>query len=120
AAAQPARFLDELSTLGNNTIAEFYQERAFSASVMTANHFPLLPATLADLGGSDRSANAELVRRLLRGEERGPQRDAVLLNTAAALFIAGAARTMLAGWELAGDVIDSGQALRKLEELRNT
>jgi anthranilate phosphoribosyltransferase len=72
---------------------------------------------LADLAGSDRQANAEIVRRLLRGGERGPKRDAVLLNAAAALFVAGAARTMLAGWELADEVLNSGQALRKLEEL---
>jgi len=56
---------------------------------------------------------------LLGGAERGPKRDAVLLNAAAALFVAGGARTLLAGWELADGVLNSGQALRKLEELRS-
>src|SRR6185503_12436657 len=63
--------LDELSTLGENAIAEFYQERGFSASILALNELPLQPATLADLAGSDARANAEIVRRLLAGDERG-------------------------------------------------
>jgi thiazole synthase len=43
--------------------------------------------------------------------------DAVLLNTAAALFVAGRTRALLEGWELAADLIDSGQAAKKLKEL---
>lgn len=110
--------LDELSTLGENTIAEFYQERGFISSVMKPDNFPLQPATLADLIGGDRHANAEIVRRILEGEDRGPKRDAVLLNAAAALFVAGQARTLTAGWELAAEIIDSGRAEAKLTELR--
>jgi hypothetical protein len=41
--------LDELSTLGTNYVAEFYQDRGFSASSGSASDFPLIPATLADL-----------------------------------------------------------------------
>jgi anthranilate phosphoribosyltransferase len=54
---------------------------------------------------------------VLRGEERGPKRDAVLLNAAAALFVAGQARSLAEGWDLAAVVLDSGQALRKLQAL---
>jgi anthranilate phosphoribosyltransferase len=110
-------YLDELSTLGPNSIAEFYQERGFSTSVLNTDQFPLRSAVLCDLAGGDRQANAEIVRRLLRGEERGPKRDAILLNAATALFVAGRARTMLSGWELGSDIIDSGQALKKLQSL---
>ena len=110
-------WLDELSTLGDNTVAEFYQERGFSSSVMSPAHFPLQPAVLADLAGGDRQTNAEIVRRLLRGEERGPKRDVVLLNAAAALFVAGKARSVGDGWDLAAEVIDSGKAHAKLLEL---
>ena len=109
--------LDELSTLGVNTVAEFYQDHGFHTSEMDPAQFPLQPATLADLAGGDRAANAEIVRRLLHGDERGPKRDAVLLNAAAALFVAGRARTLTDGWALAGDLIDRGTARRKLEEL---
>ena len=83
---ESGNYLDELSTLGANHVAEFYQERGFSASpVLSPENFPLQPATLADLRGGDKFVNAEIIRRILRGEERGPKRDAVLLNAGAAL-----------------------------------
>jgi len=110
-------FLDELSTLGENTVAEFYQESGFNASILATDHFQLQRATLEDLAGSDRQSNAQIVRRLLEGQDRGPKRDAVLLNTAAALMVAGRARTITAGWDFAAGVIDSGDARRKLEAL---
>ncbi|HEY9508538.1 MAG TPA: anthranilate phosphoribosyltransferase [Verrucomicrobiae bacterium] len=111
------RFLDELSTLGNNTIAEFYQERGFTASVLAPGDFPLQSATLGDLAGGSREDNAEIVRRLLRGDDQGPRRDAILLNTAAALFVAEKTKSLSEGWSLAERLIDSGQAWKKLNEL---
>ena len=109
--------LDELSTLGATHIAEFYQARGFSTSVLSPENFPLQPATLADLRGGDKFVNAEIIRRILRGDERGPKRDAVLLNAGAALLVAGKTRSVAAGWELAGETIDSGRAGKKLTEL---
>ena len=116
-AAGPAAYLDELSTLGDNTIAEFYQERGFATSTLDPKQFPLQPATLADLIGGDRDTNAEIIRQILRGDDSGPKRDAVLLNAGAALFVAGSARSISEGWELAAAVITSGKAQAKLEEL---
>jgi len=110
-------FLDELSTLGGNTIAEFYQDRGFSVSALPAESFALSLARLSDLAGGDRAANARTVRELLAGRERGPKRDAVLLNAGAALFVAAKTRSMHEAIQLASEVIDSGQALAKLEEL---
>jgi anthranilate phosphoribosyltransferase len=110
-------FLDELSTLGENTIAEFYQERGFTVSAALPDHFPLQPASLADLLGGDKIANAKIVREILSGRERGPKRDAVLLNAAAALFVAGRTKSQAEGWELAGETIDGGRAMAKLAEL---
>ncbi len=109
--------LDELSTLGTSQIAEFYQERGFSVSSLSPEIFPRQPATLADLRGGDKVVNAEIIRRIFRGEERGPKRDAVLLNSAAALFVAGKTKSLAEGWKLAGQVIDRGHANAKLEEL---
>lgn len=110
-------YLDELSTLGPNTIAEFYQERGFATSVLSPEQFPVQPAKLADLIGGDCKTNAEIVRRILRGEERGPKLDAVLLNAAAALFIAGKTESLVEGWDLAAEIIDDGRANAKLAEL---
>jgi len=114
---QSAIFLDELSTLGPNTIAEFYQERGFAISTLSPGNFPLRPATLADLRGGDKIVNAEIVRRILLGDERGPKRDAVLLNAGAALFVAGKTKSLAVGWTLAAETIDSGKAGEKLAEL---
>jgi anthranilate phosphoribosyltransferase len=110
-------FLDELSTLGENTIAEFYQERGFTVSTTLPEQFPLQPATLEDLLGGDKFQNAEIVRRILHGEERGPKRDAVLLNAGAALFVAGKSKSLIEGWELAEETIDFRKAEKKLAEL---
>ncbi len=110
-------WLDELSTLGENTVAEFYQDFGFSASTISPAHFPVLPAALADLTGGDCEANAEIIRRLLRNEDRGPKRDAVLLNAGAALFVAGKTKSVSEGWELAAELLVSGGAKAKLDEL---
>jgi anthranilate phosphoribosyltransferase len=116
-AGETIAHLDELSTLGDNCVAEFYQERGFSVSTLSPRNFPVQPAELADLAGGDRRANAEIVRRLLRGEDQGPKRDAVLLNSAAALFVAEKASSLTEGWELGEELVDSGRAMAKLEEL---
>ena len=110
-------FLDELSTLGASQVAEFYQERGFTVSTTRPEQFPLQPATLADLLGGDKMANAKIVREILSGQERGPKRDTVLLNAAAALFVAGKTKSLAEGWDLAAETIDRGRARSKLAEL---
>lgn len=111
------KHLDELSTLGANEVAEFYQERGFTTSRLTLENFPLQPATLADLRGGDRLVNAMIIRNILHGKERGPKRDAVLINASAGLFVAGKARSLVEAWDVAAETIDSGKAAAKLEEL---
>jgi anthranilate phosphoribosyltransferase len=113
------RYLDELSSLGSTTLAEFYQANGLSCSELPIDGFPLQRAALADLHGGDREVNARIIRMILSGEDHGPKREAVLLNSAAALFVAGQARSLIEGWDLAARVIDSGQAWRKFEELRS-
>src|SRR5262249_53443946 len=73
-------YLDELSTVGSNTICEFYQERGFAASRLSLEHFPIQPASLRELGGGSKEENAEIVRGLLSRKDKGPRRDAILLN----------------------------------------
>ncbi len=112
-------WLDEFSTLGENTLAEFYQEKGFAASAFSPFDFPVRPATLTDLAGGERERNAEIVRRLLRNEDHGPKRDAVLLNAGAALLVAGKTKSIAEGWDLAVEVLESGRAKTKLDELRH-
>jgi anthranilate phosphoribosyltransferase len=111
------RNLDELSTLGENTIVEFHHSRALASSSLDPRNFPIQPAQLSDLAGADSQANAEIVRLIVSGKDRGPRRDAVLLNAAAALFLAEKSSSLAEGWERAAEVIDCGKARAKLEEL---
>ncbi len=70
----------------------------------------------AALAGGDAAENAKIARAILAGEP-GPRRDIVLLNAAAALFVADAAPDLGAGIELARRSVDSGAAEARLEEL---
>jgi anthranilate phosphoribosyltransferase len=110
------RHLDELSTLGENHVVEFSGNETRTRLLSPAD-FPIQPASLSDLAGADRMVNARIVRRILHGEERGPKRDAVLLNSAAALFLTGESKSLGEGWEMAAELIDSGRTMRKLAEL---
>jgi anthranilate phosphoribosyltransferase len=112
------RILDELSTLGENLVAEFYQDRGFHSSRWHPRDFPLQPVGLQDLVGGDASENARLVEGVIDGTDRGPRRDAVLLNAGAALMLAGVARSISDGWEIAGHSIDSGRAFAQIRCLR--
>lgn len=113
-------FLDEISSLGETVMAEFYQDRGFNISRVHASDFRLQPATIEDLRGGDRKQSAEIILQILAGKDRSPRRDAVLLNTGAALFVANRAKSISEGMELAGEAIDSGAASRKLHALAAT
>jgi len=111
------KHMDELSTLGENAIAEFYQDRGFASSTLDPSDLQLEKATLEDLGGGDAPTNAGIIRSILAGETKGPKREAVLLNAGAALFVANKADAISTGMELAAAVIDDGQATSKLTAL---
>ena len=112
-----ALYLDEFSTLGETFVAEFYQERGLNCATMSPDNFPLQPASLKDLAGGDSKTNAEIIRRVFSGQERGPKLDAVLLNSAAAMFVAGKVRNLGEGWDVAKELIRSGTTGEKLNEL---
>lgn len=115
--AQAATHLDELSTLGGNTVAEFREGGEVVCATLSPEGLPVQRAELADLRGGDRRTNAEIARQILCGNERGPKRELVLLNAAAAFVVAGRADSLRAGWELAARMIDEGGAAAKLREL---
>jgi anthranilate phosphoribosyltransferase len=69
-----------------------------------------------DLEGGDVETNAAIIRNILRGE-RGPKREVVIANAAAALFLARQAVDLRSAVSLAVHSIDGGSARRKLEQL---
>ncbi len=113
----PTSHLDEFSTLGENFVAEFYQERGMNCSTLSPENFPISPVSLPDLAGGNSKTNAQIIHQIFAGEERGPKRDAVLLNAAAALLAAARVKNLNEGWDLACEIIDTGKARKKLDEL---
>ena len=107
--------LDELTTTGATDVAEMKDGRVTVFEVAPADA-GLTPAKLADLRGGDAATNAAAIRDVLAGK-RGPFRDVVLLNTAAALIVAGKAANLIDGVALAAHSIESGAAARALERL---
>jgi anthranilate phosphoribosyltransferase len=70
-----------------------------------------------DLVGGDAEENAKITRGILSGEIKGPKRDAVLLNAAAALFVDGKVSGIDEGIELAKEAIDSKKAIKHLDKI---
>ena len=68
------------------------------------------------LKGGTPAENAQITLAILKGE-KGPKRDAVLMNAGAALYIGGKAASMAEGIGLAAEILDSGRALETLEKL---
>ncbi len=110
-------FLDEISTMGETAIAEYYHSRGFHTSSLHPADFALQPASLEHLAGGDRYENAKIIRSILASDDRGPKLEAVLINAGAALFVADKVKSISEGWDLAAQVIENGSALAKLESL---
>jgi anthranilate phosphoribosyltransferase len=107
--------LDELTTTGPSHVAELRAGQVTTFEV-TPEEAGLPRARLEDLRGADATTNADALRALLDGV-RGPYRDIVLLNSAAALVIADRASDLAAGVARAGEAIDSGAAKAALARL---
>jgi len=107
--------LDELTTAGVTTVAALEDGRVETFEIV-AEDVGLPGARLEDLRGGEPLHNARLMRKLLAGTG-GPLRDIVLLNSGAALVVAGRASTLEAGIELAARSLDTGAARRVLQEL---
>ncbi|GAB4514543.1 MAG: anthranilate phosphoribosyltransferase [Anaerolineae bacterium] len=104
--------LDELSTTGVNRVSRLVDGRVETFD-LDPTELGLPRARVEDLLGGDAQENAALCRRILSGEERGPRRDVVLLNAAAAL--ATESGDLQEGLARAAEAIDSGAALAKLD-----
>jgi anthranilate phosphoribosyltransferase len=107
--------LDELTTIGTSTVAEFKDGTVRSFEV-TPEDAGLPRARLDDLKGGEPAHNAALLRGVLGGET-GPLRDIVLLNAAATLIVAGRATDLREGVAIAADALDSGKAAAVLDRL---
>jgi len=108
--------LDEITTTAKTYVSE--------ANNSKVKNFTLDPqdlgfkrAKLEDLAGGDAACNAKILLDILKGKQ-GPWRDIVLLNAAAAIYVADRVKSIKDGIKLAEESVDSGKAFKKLELLK--
>ena len=107
--------LDEITLTGPTQVSEL-RDGQVSTRQIHPGDFGLQTVSGEALKGGDADHNARILRGVLDGEE-GPQRDVVLLNSAAAIVVGGLAEDITAGLEVARESIDSGKARQALDRL---
>lgn len=108
--------LDEISLSAPTTVCDFKDGR-YKTYVIKPEDFGIERCSKEDLVGGTPEENAKITLDILNGQ-KGPKRDTVLMNAGAGLYAAGKADSILDGIKLAANLIDSGAALKKLEELK--
>ena len=108
--------LDEITVADRTKVSE-YKDGTVTDYFIHPSDFDLPMGKPEDLKGGDARDNAAIALQVLNGQ-LGPRRDIVLVNAAAGLTAAGRAKDFRDGILLAGEAIDSGAALQKLEQLR--
>jgi len=108
--------LDEISTTGITDAIWVEKNKELRSFEIDPQAFGMPLASSADLAGGDASMNAGIINDILNGAQGAP-RDIVLLNAAAALWVAGRADGIPAGLRLAAEAIDSGKASATLHDL---
>jgi len=106
--------LDEISLCAPTFVCEVKDGWVRSYTIMP-EQFAFERCGKAELKGGEPAENAKILKALLCGE-KGAKRDAAILNAAAAMYITGKYESIEAAVKIAGNVIDSGKALQKLDE----
>ncbi len=108
--------LDEISIAGKTRVSRFQNGKVETFSVQPED-FGIWSAGIEDIRGGNKEENAAITLSICRGGQ-GPMRDIILLNSAFALVAAGRTEDLKTAFQMAADVIDSGRALKKLEEVQ--
>ena len=105
--------MDEISVSDKTCVCEIKDGETKSYEI-DPSEFGFEKCTKQDLVGGDPKENAQITLDILNGQ-KGPKRNAVVLNSAAGLYVAGIVESIKEGVEIAEEVIDSGKALKQLE-----
>lgn len=108
--------LDEITLNGKTFVAEA-TESGVSMHEITPAEFGFSRRSTTSLAGGDPGANARIILDVLSSNRADEARDLIVMNAAAALYVGGAANDLSTARQLADESIDSGAALRKLEDL---
>ncbi len=107
--------LDEISMSSETRICEI-KDGWYKTYTIAPEDFGFARCTKEDLVGGTPEENAEITRGILKGD-KGPKRDAVLLNAGASLYIGEKAKSFAEGITLAAEIIDSGKATETLQKI---
>lgn len=105
--------LDEISLSAPTSVCEIRNGK-FSSYVLDPQELGFALCSKKELVGGTPQENAEIARTILTGEE-GSRKDAVVLNSAAAIYIANPSVDLPQAIQIARDTIDSGKAMKQLE-----
>ncbi len=108
--------MDEISASSPTFVCEL-NSGEYKNYTIKPEDFGLTSCKKEELVGGTPEENAQITLAILKGE-KGPKRNAVLLNAGAALYIGGKADSIADGIKLAAELVDSGKALAKLEEFK--
>ena len=109
--------LDEISLLGKTRINYLRNGEVMTFEIQPED-FGLTRCRLQDIKSSTPDDNAAVIEGVFSGKIKDSNKDAILLNSAGALFVGGKADDFRQGVGLARSIIDSGDAKKKLDELR--
>jgi anthranilate phosphoribosyltransferase len=107
--------LDEIAIKGRTLVYEL-KDNKINSYYVSPEDFGLAEANLESIRGGTAAKNAAILRNILSGA-LGSQRDIVLMNTAAVLLAGERVENMGQGFKIAQEVIDSGKAIHKMEQL---
>ncbi len=107
--------LDEISISDKTRISHLKDGKVKNYTVKPED-FGVKPAKRKDIQGGSARDNAGIALKILKGEDKGPKRDVVLINAAAAILAGGKAKNLKEGFKKAAESIDSGAAAKKLAE----
>jgi anthranilate phosphoribosyltransferase len=108
--------MDEISTAGITKIIKL-KEGEIESCEIDAEDFGIAPADIDDLKVTDAKTSARVVREILNGKEKGPRKDIVVLNAAAAIIVSGLADDFEPAIKMADASVSDGRALACLEKL---
>ncbi len=107
--------LDEISISSPTTVCEFKGDMHKNYEIRPED-FGFRTADKSELVGGTPAENAAITLAILKGEEKGAKLNAVLMNAGAAIYLGGKADTLADGVKLAQKLVESGEALKKLNE----
>jgi len=108
--------MDEITVTKDTYVAEL-KNNHIKTYYINPTHFNMPIYNFSELKGGNATDNANIIRNILLGKEKGAKRAVVVINAGAAFYVAGKVSSIKDGIEYAETIIDTGKAMEKLEKL---